>query len=368
MLSKPSRYFLIAVAAATAVLASQGTTTTNEPNILLSSPSLNNPQNGEILATSTRPTGRPGDNGSLGKKKNNLPPQHTVTDAPVPYYEYLHRRADDDKKDDDDDDDDAMPTLTDTSSKLPTPKVTVPPMNNNPYLSKSSLPEGTVFIAVGAILGGLGLAIVGWRMASAISLRRSLRRAENNGPTMSSTLLGDDKALLYPGDPSRAGDVYHNNNSLSSDNLKSNHHKSTLPSGGGHNLFFSPTAEVMNSAKSSGGNNDSFSSTIGNNFQPQQNHQQRSSVYLPAGYYTPGNNGVQNSAASMTSRTTRAFSMHGGGGHRDSMAGGNTTPSLRASSYMPPTNNSTSGLAPPTNNQSRAPSAYLDDLLKHDSD
>jgi hypothetical protein len=281
-------------------------------------------------------------NGVVNKAARETP---VVTSRVVPFAEIKQR-------------DDDLPTLSESSSsQLPTPKVTVPPMNNNPYLSHSTLPEGTVFIAVGAILGGLGLAIVGWRMASAISLRRSIKRGENAGPSMSHTLLGDDKALLYPGDPSRAGDFYSGGN-LSTDNLKTSS-KKEMPTGTGHNLFFSPTAEVMNSAKTANsgtngsfGGNDSFSSTFGSNMQ-------RSSVYLPAGYYTPGNNGVQNSAASMTSRTTRVFSMHGA--NRDSGVG---TPSLRASSYHP----STSGLSAPQNNQTRAPSAYLDDLLKHESD
>src|SRR5690606_10387613 len=44
-----------------------------------------------------------------------------------------------------------MPTLGGVMPNYPAP--TVPPTQNAPYMQQSSLPEGTFFIAVGAILG-----------------------------------------------------------------------------------------------------------------------------------------------------------------------------------------------------------------------
>ncbi|KNG86113.1 hypothetical protein ANOM_004852 [Aspergillus nomiae NRRL 13137] len=43
------------------------------------------------------------------------------------------------------------------------PVVTVPPLADAPYMQTSDTPEGTVFIAVGAVLGFLGLALLAWR-------------------------------------------------------------------------------------------------------------------------------------------------------------------------------------------------------------
>ncbi|PIG84868.1 hypothetical protein AARAC_001276 [Aspergillus arachidicola] len=43
------------------------------------------------------------------------------------------------------------------------PVVTVPPLADAPYMQTSDTPEGTVFIAVGAVLGFVGLALLAWR-------------------------------------------------------------------------------------------------------------------------------------------------------------------------------------------------------------
>lgn len=71
----------------------------------------------------------------------------------------------------------AMPTLT-RYKPIPTyPAPSVPPTNNAPFMRHSSAPDGTVFIAVGAILGALGLAILLWRLIVGILLHRSVERA-----------------------------------------------------------------------------------------------------------------------------------------------------------------------------------------------
>lgn len=54
---------------------------------------------------------------------------------------------------------DALPSLTDDSSYT-TPSVTVPPNKQNPYIVRHHNPSGTVFIAVGAIVGAILLAFI----------------------------------------------------------------------------------------------------------------------------------------------------------------------------------------------------------------
>ncbi|KAJ3500489.1 hypothetical protein NM208_g17130 [Fusarium decemcellulare] len=70
-----------------------------------------------------------------------------------------------------------LPTLT-KLKPIPTyPAATVPPTNNAPFMQHSSAPDGTIFIAVGAILGAFGIAILLWRLIVGILLHRSVERA-----------------------------------------------------------------------------------------------------------------------------------------------------------------------------------------------
>lgn len=66
---------------------------------------------------------------------------------------------------------------TSSSTTTPIPTVTVPPTAGAPYMQTSSTPEGTVFIAVGAVLGFLGLAVLAWRGLVAWSVNRSVKQA-----------------------------------------------------------------------------------------------------------------------------------------------------------------------------------------------
>ncbi|ODM17188.1 hypothetical protein SI65_07587 [Aspergillus cristatus] len=63
-----------------------------------------------------------------------------------------------------------------SSSSSSYPIVTVPPTAGAPYMQTSSTPEGAVFIAVGAVLGFLGLAVLAWRGLVAWSVNRSVRQ------------------------------------------------------------------------------------------------------------------------------------------------------------------------------------------------
>lgn len=141
-------------------------------------------------------------------------------------------------------------------------------------MQKSSAPEGTVFIAVGACLAFLGLCVLAWRAMVAWTINRSVKRA-----AMASVLASDAKTKYGPG-----GKLYAapQGSSLSLEVLNSSgkpmapathnadNRKSTRkeqakadPS----SLFFSPTA---------GPNRNSSYMPVTQN---------RSSTYLPAGYY-----------------------------------------------------------------------------------
>ena len=239
----------------------------------------------------------------------------------------------------------------------------VPPTAKNPFMQKSNLPEGTVFIAVGSALGLIGLICIAWRAIVAWSLRRNLRRsAMENHYSDSKTMLGPSGGNasnhgLPPSSrkKSRNSGMYTSQygSSLSLDHLANG------PGGGsnrGNNtpnssLFFSPTA-------------GSGAMTPGN----------RGSGYLPAGYYASGANSSQTNL-NTPRRPNTAGTMSGA-----AAAGGATGPSPPNSPLPKPpsrgrlntphdsprlgtSHSAHSSLhAPP--GQQRTPSTYLEDLFE----
>ncbi|KAH9844503.1 vacuolar membrane protein [Teratosphaeria destructans] len=156
------------------------------------------------------------------------------------------------------------------------PTIVIPYTAGAPFMQKSSLPEGTVFIAVGACLAFLGACVLLWRGLVAWSVNRSVRRAalaslrgesEKNGTSTwgGSSGYGPLKDGLYKDAGSnmsldalnKAGKPIGKSHHFSGNEVK---RESTPPSG----LFFSPTAQAVTGAH-----------TPGN----------RASVLLPAGYY-----------------------------------------------------------------------------------
>lgn len=163
-----------------------------------------------------------------------------------------------------------LPTLAGAT----VPTMVIPYTASAPFMQKSSAPEGTVFIAVGACLAFLGACILAWRAMVAWTINRSVKRA-----ALASVMASDTKTKYGPG-----GNLYAmpQGSSLSLEALTSagrpvssarpnaDNRKSTRkeqakadPS----SLFFSPTA---------GQNRNSSYMPISQN---------RSSTYLPAGYY-----------------------------------------------------------------------------------
>lgn len=149
------------------------------------------------------------------------------------------------------------------------PKQRVPDTAAAAYMQKSSLPEGTIFICVGAALGFLGAAVLAWRALVAWSLHRSSKRVNTTASMVDlkgGAAGGRSKKGMY--------NVVGASSTMSLDHLAaappgkskpfaSSPGQPTPPKS--NSLFFSPTA---------GARPDSMAG--------------RSSTYLPAGYYPTG--------------------------------------------------------------------------------
>ncbi|KAF2876314.1 hypothetical protein BDV95DRAFT_222070 [Massariosphaeria phaeospora] len=155
------------------------------------------------------------------------------------------------------------------------PEMKVPNTAAAPFMQKSNLPDGTVFICVGAVLAALGAAVLAWRGLVAWSLHRSVKRA-----AMAQN-LADLKAMSnVPVKKRGMYNVVGANSNMSLDRLSAAptgtsrptkpfaRMESGTPPKSQTSLFFSPTAG------GAAGLRDSVS---------------RSSTYLPAGYYASGN-------------------------------------------------------------------------------
>ena len=163
----------------------------------------------------------------------------------------------------------AAPTNLPTLAGATVPDMYIPFTADAPFMQKSTAPEGTIFIAVGACLAFLGACVLAWRAMVAWTINRSVKRA-----AMASVMPSDVKTKYGPG-----GNLYAmpGGSSLSLDALTSagkpassspskENRKSAQPKADPSSLFFSPTAGQRNSA-----------------YMPV--NQNRSSTYLPAGYY-----------------------------------------------------------------------------------
>ncbi|KAB8210244.1 hypothetical protein BDV34DRAFT_164661 [Aspergillus parasiticus] len=229
------------------------------------------------------------------------------------------------------------------------PVVTVPPLADAPYMQTSDTPEGTVFIAVGAVLGFVGLALLAWRGMVAWSVNRSVRKAAIMQSSEAKGLLRHRRkrsAHRSHGGPAPA---------VSLEKMGGGHrtnHRSSKGPRSNSGLFFSPTAGMH-----SGGN--------------------RGSSYLPAGYYAAGSaaagsgshQSMQFSASDLPGMGpqaqgyTRTKSGPSPPGTPTHAPGGVYEPQFNTSRYSHMASNSSVNLASPT--QGRTPSAYLEDLFEN---
>ncbi|RGP77759.1 hypothetical protein FLONG3_4148 [Fusarium longipes] len=228
----------------------------------------------------------------------------------------------------------AMPTLT-RYKPIPTyPAAAVPPTNNAPFMRHSSAPDGTVFIAVGAILGALGLGILLWRLIVGILLHRSVERAAK--------AQHDETAkTAFPAPPAPFYKYTDTGSTMSLSNGRGVRRTtrgpvlSSTPSAS--NLFFSPTA----AASSNGPGN-------------------RGSTFLPSGFYAAGTSspgGQHDHSISMTNLRPDSRGYFG----TPTRPSPPDSPSFQARRDI---SNSTLNLNRPPSQ--RAPSAFLEDLLADD--
>ena len=234
------------------------------------------------------------------------------------------------------------------------PPPSVPPTADAPFMQHSTLPEGTVFIAVGAALGFIGMLVIGWRGLVAWSIHRSVKQAamaqsSKYGPG------GDPRAALAAKSPYFAPNAA---SSMTLDHLAPSGKGGVSKNPSAHNsLFFSPTAGAGMQAPSN-----------------------RGSGYLPAGYYSAGGQApsgvthVGGGAVPMSNltnmRESRRFSKN------PSPPGTPSLPPSRGGPPDSPYNGRTSmqGLVNQASSSSlnlsapppgRAPSAYLEDLFEN---
>jgi hypothetical protein len=214
-------------------------------------------------------------------------------------------------------------------------------------MQTSNLPEGTVFIAVGAILGFFGFSVLMWRGLVAWSLHRSVKRAAQH-----QNMAADTKAL-FRAPPAPFYKYSDRDSTISLSGLghkggKKANRPSTAGAASSSSLFFSPTAGAAGAGLSNPGN--------------------RGSNYLPAGYYASGAAAPGNSQSHIPV---------GGQGHGSSISLSNLgpqqgysrarsidvpgTPSYASQAGM--TSSSTLNLNRGYGGEERAPSAYLDDLF-----
>ncbi|KAL9096535.1 MAG: hypothetical protein Q9163_006438 [Psora crenata] len=243
------------------------------------------------------------------------------------------------------------------------PPPTVPPTANAPYMQKSTLPEGTVFICVGAALGFFGCMVLAWRGLVAWSLHRSVKRAAM-AQTVKYAHVRDPRG--GPGKPQSQFASIPAGSNLSLDLLTASGKAGGGNTHSAHNsLFFSPTAGA-------GMHNPSI----------------RGSGYLPAGYYAAGNAAPGGGgAAGMTTHSgagammpisnlgtpNKPYSRSQSRGQSPPRSP-SLPPSRGADSFLSTRRLSTQGLvgAPSSSSlnlsvppQGRAPSAYLEDLFEN---
>lgn len=224
-----------------------------------------------------------------------------------------------------------VPTLSSTGATS-YPSASVPPTSNAPYMQTSNLPEGTMFIAIGAILGAFGAAILIWRAVVACLLHRSVKRA-----ALAQHLANDKMAV--PGAPPAPFYKYTDHESQGS--------LGAVTATAGRGVRRTTRGPVPSSTPSQ--TNLFFSPTAGN---AGGNAGNRSSTFLPSGFYAAGQGAPQQ-----------------GHGHAISMT--DLRPDSRGSPGLTPRNDpvrrhpqmSTSTLNLNQASTGRAPSMYLDDLL-----
>ncbi|KAM7195257.1 vacuolar membrane protein [Rhypophila sp. PSN 637] len=226
------------------------------------------------------------------------------------------------------------------------PPAGIPPTYNAPFMNHSTLPDGTVFIVVGAILGTFALAIMIWRGIVACLLHRSVERAamaQHVDASKSPASFPAPPAPFYKftdrdSSPSLASGGLGAAGAGARNNRKS--HRGPTPSStpSQTNLFFSPTAAPGTNA-------------LGN----------RDSRFLPSGFYASaspagplGTSLGHGNSISLSNLRPVSMGFSGVPSHSPP-----DSPNVRAQSR----NLSSTSLNMNRPPSGRAPSAFLEDLL-----
>ncbi|KAF3771276.1 hypothetical protein M406DRAFT_354754 [Cryphonectria parasitica EP155] len=219
-------------------------------------------------------------------------------------------------------------------------------------MQTSTMPDGTVFIAVGAILGAFGLAILLWRAIIACLLHRSVEKA-----AMAQHLANDKTPFPTPPAPFYK---YTDHESGSAQNVGSGRgvrrtNRGPVPSAtpSQTNLFFSPTAVAGANPRDS-----TYRDA------PNRNSTYRDSRFLPAGFYAAGQSSSPHNVdggdgSSISLNNLRPDSR----GHAHRLSAQPLTESPDFGPQRSPMGHSTSSVNLNAPAGGRAPSAYLDDLL-----
>ncbi|KAK6585776.1 hypothetical protein PZA11_000833 [Diplocarpon coronariae] len=244
-----------------------------------------------------------------------------------------------------------LPTL---SNAIQPVTATIPPTANAPFMKESSLPEGTVFIVVGAILGFMALSVLLWRGLVAWSLHRSVQRASQHRNVV------DTKAMFRS--PAPAAPFYKYSDRDSTVSVSGNAAKGgrrparpTTANGGADraSLFFSPTAGAAGGGLAQPGN--------------------RGSSYLPAGYYASGTAAAANGSSQVhLGQGQPAISLTNlrpeSQGYNRARSMGHSPPDspflVGERNHM--ASSSTLNLSHGYGGNERAPSAYLEDMFDSD--
>lgn len=230
-----------------------------------------------------------------------------------------------------------LPTLTEGYGIPTYPAAAVPPTKNAPFMQHSRAPDGTVFIAVGAILGAFALGLLLWRLIVSLLLHRSVERA-----AMAQHDVNAKTGFPAPPAPFYKYTDQGSQPSFGASPAARGQRRTTrgpIPSAtpSQSNLFFSPTAAGANA----GGN--------------------RASQFLPSGFYAAGSSPAAPTHGHSISLTNLRPDSHG----HPNASRHTLNPSPPDSPSWPQRRDiSNSSLARPTSQ--RAPSAYLEDLLADD--
>ncbi|CCX32786.1 hypothetical protein FPQ18DRAFT_322089 [Pyronema domesticum] len=210
------------------------------------------------------------------------------------------------------------------------PVITPPPTKNAPFMQQSKYPEGTVFIAVGAVLGVCVLILLAWRGLVAWALHRSVQRANNKQGLIDSKPLGGNGGGNGGFYGAGAGSMH------SLDHLASTNRSPGLPPPNS-SLFFSPTS---------------------NQAAPPNAGADRRSQYLPPGFYA-ANSANRKSFVASNSRlgiSPPGTPLMAPVSRRASSVGTDRMPGVRVNDSQISLNVLPTG---------RAPSAYLEDLFEN---